>query len=40
MNKDVDAYIKYCNRDRLHPRIGDLSLAEFENTRLKLWVIS
>ena len=40
MKKDVEAYIKYYNRDRLHTSIGDLSPIEFENSTLKLCVIS
>lgn len=36
MKKDVEAYIKYYNRDRLHTSIGDLSPIEFENSTIKL----
>ncbi|PAJ74751.1 hypothetical protein CJF42_08700 [Pseudoalteromonas sp. NBT06-2] len=36
MKKDVGAYIKYYNRDRLHTSIGDMSPIEYESSMFKL----
>ena len=36
MKKDVEAYIRYYNQDRLHTTLGDLSPISYEKLQLKV----
>ena len=40
MKRDVEAYIKYYNRERLHTSLGDLSPIEYENSFTKVCGLS
>ena len=40
MKRDVEAYIKYYNRERLHTSLGDLSPIEYENSFKKVCGLS